>query len=121
MVLNLLQNAVEHTPPGTHVQAAVRTDGDDVVLTVSDDGPGIEPAVRARMFERFVRGAGDRGNSTGLGLAIVKAVVDAHGGEVSVDDAVGDLIRRGTRFTVRLPRHPAAAPAPDAPAAVPRA
>ncbi len=121
MVLNLLQNAVEHTPPGTHVHAAIREDGDDVVLTVDDDGPGIERAVRDRLFERFVRGAGDRGASTGLGLAIVKAVVDAHGGTVSVDDAHGDLIRRGTRFEVRLPRRPSAVPAPDEPAAVPRA
>jgi len=116
MVLNLLQNAVEHTPPGT-VRAKVREEGDDVVLTVADDGPGIEPAVRDRLFERFVRGTGDRGASTGLGLAIVKAVVDAHGGEVSVDDAHGDLIRRGTRFDVRLPRHPAPAPAPEPAAA----
>jgi signal transduction histidine kinase len=121
MVLNLLQNAVEHTPPGSHVHAAVREDGVDVVLTVDDDGPGIEPAVRERLFERFVRGAGDRGASTGLGLAIVKAVVDAHGGTVSVDNAHGDLIRRGTRFEVRLPRRPAGVPAPGEPAAAPRA
>ncbi len=106
MVLNLMQNAIEHTPPGTHVHASVRADENDVVLTVDDDGPGIDPEVRARMFERFVRGAGDRGGSTGLGLAIVKAVADAHGGQVSVEDApYGDLIRRGTRFMVRLPRY----------------
>jgi signal transduction histidine kinase len=118
LTLNLLQNAVEHTPPGTHIDAAVGVEGDEVVLTVSDDGPGIDPAIRERLFERFVRGAGDRGGSTGLGLAIVKAVAEAHGGSVTVGDAHGDLLRRGTRFTVRMPREPLPADVPDpAPAA----
>ncbi len=104
LVLNLVQNAVEHTPRGTHIDVAVNVVGDEVVLTVADDGPGIDPEIRERLFERFVRGAGDRGGSTGLGLAIVKAVTETHGGSVTVGDANENLINRGTRFTVRLPR-----------------
>jgi signal transduction histidine kinase len=122
LVLNLLQNAVEHTPRGTHIQASVAVAGDEVVVSVADDGPGIDPAVRDRLFERFVRGAGDRGGSTGLGLAIVKAVTEAHGGTVSAEDAHDNLIRRGTRFTVRLPRleSPGADPAGEQAAALDR-
>ena len=108
LVLNLMQNAIEHTPAGTSVTASARPDGDSVVLEIVDDGPGIDPEIRGRLFERFVRGAGDRGGSTGLGLAIVKAVTDDHGGDVEVADATPEgsasLIGRGTRFTVRLPR-----------------
>jgi signal transduction histidine kinase len=68
------------------------------LLIVSDDGPGIAPEQRARIFERFVRRSGDHGGSTGLGLAIVRTVAESHGGSVSVEDA-----QPGARFIVRLP------------------
>jgi len=112
MALNLIENALRHTPPGTHVQASLGAGAaGDVVLTVQDDGPGIPPAIRARLFERFVRGAGDtggKGGGSGLGLSIVRAVALSHGGDVTVDDAPGG----GARFTVRLPaaRQPQRAP-----------
>jgi len=97
---NLIENALRHTPPGTHVTASTRTLPDGrAELVVADDGPGIAPEVRDTLFERFVRGAGDRGGSFGLGLAIVAAVAQAHGGGVTVDESP----HGGARFTVRLP------------------
>ena len=100
MILNLVANAVEHTPAGTEIE--VRTDfGDDTaILTVSDNGPGIPPELVDRIFDRFTRGSGDRGGSTGLGLPIVQAIARAHGGEVVVASEPG----RGTAFTVTLPQ-----------------
>jgi two-component system OmpR family sensor kinase len=99
LALNLMENALRHTPPGTRVRAAVGIQGDDVVLVVEDDGPGVPAAVRDRIFERFVRGDGDRGTSSGLGLSIVRAVADSHSGTVTLEDA-----HPGARFVVRLPR-----------------
>jgi two-component system, OmpR family, sensor kinase len=98
---NLIENALRHTPPGTHITASTRSLPDGAAeLVVADDGPGISPDVREQLFERFVRGAGDRGGSFGLGLAIVQAVVTAHGGTVTVDESP----HSGARFTVRLPQ-----------------
>ena len=70
-----------------------------VRLTVEDDGPGVPPELAERLFERFVRGAGDRGGSFGLGLSIVRAVAEAHGGQVTLQIPEGG----GTRFVVTLP------------------
>jgi two-component system OmpR family sensor kinase len=111
LALNLLENALRHTPPGTHVHASLTHDGEDVVLVVEDDGPGIPATLRDRLFERFVRGQGDSGGGSGLGLSIVRAVATSHGGSVAVDDAS----RGGARFTVRIPS--AAATTADAPTA----
>ena len=100
MALNLIENALRHTPPGTHVRAATGTDQGDAVLVVEDDGPGIAPDLERRVFERFVRGGGDGGRGSGLGLSIVRAVVETHGGTVSLDrTGTGP----GTRFVVRIP------------------
>jgi signal transduction histidine kinase len=113
LALNLIENALRHTPPGTHVHAALARDGEDVVLTVEDDGPGIPDELRPRLFERFVRGRGDGGGGSGLGLSIVHAVADSHGGTVDVERRPGG--ESGARFVVRLPRtlsetpHPAPA------------
>ena len=98
LVLNLLENAVKHTEPGTAVRATVRLHGREIVLVVEDEGPGVSPDLAERVFERFVRGASDRGGSSGLGLAIVRAVAESHGGTVRLEPAV-----RGARFVVRLP------------------
>ena len=100
LVLNLLENAVRHTPAGTHIRVATTSDSRESVLVVEDDGPGIPPEIEQRVFERFVRGCGDGGRGSGLGLAIVRAVAEAHGGTVSLTrlNASG-----GTRFAVRIP------------------
>lgn len=85
----------------------LRPDGDDhVVLSVTDDGPGIPDSLRPSLFQRFSRGDSARnrvGGSTGLGLAIAQAVVQAHNGEITVRDA-GRAPSSGTTFEVRLPR-----------------
>jgi signal transduction histidine kinase len=100
LALNLMENAIKHTPPGTHVHAAVEQSNGHVVLTVSDDGPGIPGELRERIFERFTRGGGDHGGSFGLGLSIVRAVAESHDGTVALgpDDAAG-----GARFVVTFP------------------
>ena len=104
MALNLMENALRHTPPGSRVHARTEVRDGDVVLVVEDDGPGVAPELRERAFERFVRGSGDRGSSSGLGLAIVRAVAESHGGRVTLEDA-----NPGARFVVRMPRTDAGA------------
>ena len=98
---NLLTNARVHTPEGTSVVATLTADASSAVITVADDGPGIDPELRDTLFERFARGDSSRSRragSTGLGLAIVRAVVEAHHGSVEVESAPGRTV-----FTVRLP------------------
>src|SRR6266508_4625117 len=113
MVINLLDNALIHTPSGTEVRLGVERLDRSAVLTVSDDGPGIPVELRDQIFGRFVRGSGPAdeapGSGTGLGLAIVRSVADAHGGSVQADSAP----QGGARFTVRLPlTETASAPTP---------
>jgi two-component system OmpR family sensor kinase len=103
LVLNLVSNAVKHTPPGTRVTLDLYRDGDWACLVVADDGPGIPPEDLPYIFDRFYRVDKARARSsggTGLGLAIVHAIATSHGGSVVAESAPG----QGTRFTVRLPR-----------------
>ena len=112
---NVLTNANVHTPAGTTVTVSASIDGDTAEVRIVDDGPGIDPAIIANVFERFARGDSSRSRaagSTGLGLAIVEAVVAAHGGTVSATSEAG-----ATVFTVRLPRVGATTP-PRAPSPV---
>jgi signal transduction histidine kinase len=99
MVLNLLENAVQHTPPGTHIHAASEQLDGQAILTVEDDGPGIPPDLAPRVFERFVRNGG---RGSGLGLSIVRAVAESLGGSVSYESGQGGGAG-GSRFIVRLP------------------
>jgi signal transduction histidine kinase len=103
MVLNLLDNAARHTPPGAQIGLALRKEAGDAVVEVTDDGPGIPPQLRAQIFDRFVRGDGPAdtavGPGSGLGLAIVRAVAAAHAGTVEV----GESVSGGALFQVRLP------------------
>ena len=106
VLANLTSNARRHTPPGTHVTVGVRRDGDDVVLSVADDGPGVPPELRDRLFQRFTRGDASRNRdagSTGLGLAIAQAVVTAHGGTLTCRSVPGD-----TELVARIPAADAA-------------
>jgi signal transduction histidine kinase len=100
VVRNLVDNGARHAD--STVRVGCREEDGVVVLEVADDGPGIAPEDRRRVFERFARldpARADRAGGTGLGLAIVREIVAAHGGTVAVDDdATG-----GARFTVRLP------------------
>ncbi len=116
LVLNLVENAFIHTPPGTPVVASVRRSGDELVLEVSDRGPGVPADMRPRVFERFARRGGESGAGSGLGLAIVRAVADAHGGAVETREAEGG----GAVFSVMLPvAGPLRSPAAGVPAPVP--
>ena len=101
LAINLLENALRHTPQGTKISVSTSSTDGEATLIVQDDGPGVPPELVPTLFERFVRGAGDRGGSFGLGLAIVRAVAESHGGTVALQAAEGDS---GTRFVVRLPR-----------------
>src|SRR5699024_6994469 len=102
VVTNLLTNARVHTPPGTTVTASVTaTAAGKAQLQVIDDGPGVDPHVLPRVFDRFMRADDSRTRttgSTGLGLAIVEGLVQAHGGHIDVDSVAGR-----TAFTVTLP------------------
>ena len=98
---NLVGNALAHAP-GAEVAVSVRPEGDEVVLEVRDDGPGMTEGDAARAFERFYRADASRSRhqgGSGLGLAIVDATVRAHGGTASITSTPG----AGTTVTVRLP------------------
>ncbi|MEX0971949.1 MAG: ATP-binding protein [Solirubrobacterales bacterium] len=103
MVLNLLDNAVRHTPPGSTIELRLRARGGDAVVEVADDGPGVPAELREQIFERFVRGDGPAdtavGGGSGLGLAIVSAVARSHGGSAEV----GEAELGGALFRIRLP------------------
>ncbi|MFC0112648.1 sensor histidine kinase [Kibdelosporangium aridum] len=89
VIWNLLDNAMRHGPQGGEIVIVSRPVGDGgVVIEVRDQGPGIAPADRERVFERFTRGE-RAGGGTGLGLAIARWVIDLHGGEISVVDPAG--------------------------------
>ena len=111
LVLNLVQNGIVHTPPGTSVEVSLTRVGVEAVIEVSDDGPGIPADMRERVFDRFVRGEGDRStrSGSGLGLSIVRAVTDSHGGRVDLAESAAG----GTRFVVRLPLSESAARSPQ--------
>lgn len=101
LVLNGADAIVERTGPlgkrGT-LRIATRDDGDDVVVTVADDGAGIPEAIRPRLFEPFFT-TKPMGQGTGQGLALAFSIVERHGGRLSFESVLG----RGTTFTVRLP------------------
>jgi signal transduction histidine kinase len=95
VIENLVENAIRHGGPNVEVRVA--REGALVTAAVVDDGPGLSPAVRARLFERFNRRL-DGGEGFGLGLAIAHALAAAQGGRLRLDDAAGP-----TRFVVEIP------------------
>jgi signal transduction histidine kinase len=104
LAINLIENAVRHTPPGTEIRVSTgTTPSGRAQLVVEDDGPGVPEALSSTLFERFVRGAGDRGGSFGLGLAIVRAVAESHAGSVEVSQTHPGAEKPGARFVVTLP------------------
>lgn len=112
MLVNLLENAAHHTPPGTRIAVSARSRGDAVEVEVSDDGPGVPAGIRERVFEKFFQAhSGGPSRGTGLGLAVCKAVVELHGGTIRLDTVPG----RGAVFRFTLPAGGGAVAA-DAPA-----
>jgi signal transduction histidine kinase len=94
-IRNLVENALNHSAPGKTVEVRVSDDG---AVSVIDEGPGIMPAERALIFQRFWRRDRRRAGSAGLGLSIVQRIVDAHFGTVKVDNNSGG----GAIFTIQL-------------------
>jgi two-component system OmpR family sensor kinase len=105
---NLLANVRAHTPPGTSARVTVIKEEGGAVITVADEGPGMEPEQAAHIFERFYRSDPSRSRThggAGLGLSIVSAIVANHGGTVAAESKAGE----GATFTVHLPTQPPAA------------
>ena len=102
--VNLLENAIQHSPPGSSVRLELQHQGDRAIVTVQDWGSGIAAEDLPHIFERFRRGDRSRSRATGgfgLGLAIAKAIVEAYGGAIGATSTP----REGTRVSVRLPLH----------------
>jgi len=100
MLDNLIENAIKYSPDAGTVSIRVTRQADRTVLSVSDQGPGIPPELRKRVFGRFFRAPGQSQTGSGLGLAIVKSAVERHGGEIELASAQDG---RGLRVTVTLP------------------
>ncbi len=103
LLVNLLDNAVRHTPAGTRIGIEVRNDGGHWTLVFSDTGPGLAPGREREIFKKFARGHDEPARAgTGLGLAICAAVARLHGGQITAESD------GGTRFTLTVPQpHPA--------------
>lgn len=102
---NLLDNAVQYSPPGGKIEVKVHSDGRDVIFTISDTGIGIPESDLQRIFERFYRVDAARSREaggTGLGLSIARHIVEAHGGKIWVESAVGT----GSSFHFSIPAEP---------------
>ena len=98
VVTNLLENAARHAPTRSYVRVGAREVGETVEVSVADDGSGVAPFERQRIFEPFR--SGDGSSSSGIGLAICKAIVEAHDGRIWVDSSAAS----GSRFTFTVPK-----------------
>ncbi len=103
LLVNLIDNAISHSPVGGTVTVAAEAGQQEVLLSVADNGAGMSEEDRERVFERFYTGCG--GKHSGLGLAIARQIARSHGGELTVDSRPGE----GARFVVRLPWNDATA------------
>ncbi len=102
VIINLVDNAVKYTPPGTEIQIATRREGSFAVVSVADHGPGITDEAKERVFDMFYTGTNqiaDSRRSMGLGLGLCRAIVNAHGGTITLSDNVP----AGAVFTFTLP------------------
>jgi two-component system OmpR family sensor kinase len=100
LMRNLVDNAIKYTPAGGTVDVSVQAQQGEVVVVVEDSGPGIPPAERERVFDRFYRVAGSEAAGSGLGLAIIKSIAERHGATL----ALGESVRlKGLEVTVRFP------------------
>lgn len=97
-MINLLENAMQASATGGKIILTSRLEGKNIILSVHDNGSGIEAALQERLFEPFFT---TRAEGTGLGLAIVRGVIESMGGNVTIHSAPGE----GTEFMIRLPRN----------------
>ncbi len=103
VLINLIHNAVKWSPPGETITVHAHKDGEEVVINVMDNGPGVSPDQTERIFERFYQVDASRsgGEGTGLGLAICKHIIEAHGGHIWAE---GNQQRAGGHFHFTLPQ-----------------
>ena len=99
ILTNLVDNAYQAMPDGGTLRIAARTEGDTAIITVEDSGEGVDPELVERFFEPFFT---TRSEGTGLGLAIVHRLIEAHGGEISIQNGPSG----GAVVTLRLPIEP---------------
>ena len=101
LIINLLENVIQHTPQGSTVRVGIQHEGAMAVLTVEDDGPGLSRRALEHAFERFYteRSISDGRRGMGLGLSICRSIAEAHGGAITA----ANLPQGGARFEVRLP------------------
>jgi NtrC-family two-component system sensor histidine kinase KinB len=109
VISNLIANALRYTPEGGSISLSAGEADGRVRVTVADSGPGIPPEIRDHLFERYTQGSvnGAEPGSAGLGLAIAKEIIEAHGGRIFVESAMGE----GTSFTIEVPSRIDAPPA----------
>jgi two-component system sensor histidine kinase KdpD len=100
VLINLIENASKHTPPGTPIDVSARSRPGEVEIEVADRGPGLTPGEEDLVFEKFQRGAQAGPTGVGLGLAICRAIVLAHGGHITAQNRPGG----GALFRVVLPQ-----------------
>ncbi len=100
LVLNLVENAIKHTPAGVPIELAAGTTDREIWMDVRDRGPGFDPDEQQHIFEKFYRGQRTRASGAGLGLAICQAIAQAHGGSIEASNRVGG----GASVRVRLPK-----------------
>jgi two-component system phosphate regulon sensor histidine kinase PhoR len=101
VIANLLENALKYTPPGGRVVLDAHVEDDQIIICISDTGPGIPPADQPYLFDKFFRASNvpEEARGTGLGLSIVKSIVEQHDGRIWVESVLG----KGATFTVVLP------------------
>jgi two-component system sensor histidine kinase KdpD len=106
VVYTLVDNAAKYSPAGTTIRVSATSDNGSVKLMVEDQGPGIPEALRARVFDKFFRAMRDgdsglpRPTGSGMGLAIAKGIVEAHNGQIAIEDPTD---HHGTKVVVVLP------------------
>lgn len=100
LVRNLLDNAIKYSPPGSRIDLGLTTPDGRASLTVDDQGPGIAPAERARVFDRFYRAEGNSQHGSGLGLAIARSIAEGHHASIVLEDTPGG---QGLRARVDFP------------------
>lgn len=101
LLRNLVDNAIRYTPTNGEVKVIIDEDADAVILQVVDNGPGIPPELRERVFERFYRVLGNQATGSGLGLGIVQQIVDIHNAHIILDNAP-NIDGKGLQVTIRF-------------------
>jgi two-component system, OmpR family, sensor histidine kinase KdpD len=99
VLINLIDNAVKHTPPDSAIEIGAWAGDGVVTVEVADSGPGLAPGEEHRIFDKFYRGSKGSGRGVGLGLAICEGIVQAHGGHISAENRP----QGGTAFRFTLP------------------